>query len=176
VANYPSDAGYAWWLMERFWALLAEAATERGGRAFVATPQIRSVSAILQQAPLSLVELRVPTGWRRPPLEVLRFLRENQVRTVYLTDRDYWSPMYFWFRACGVKSIVLHDHVPGERPDPGAWKLALKKARFLLPAGRADLYVGVSQFVRDRFIRVAGIPPNLCAYVRNGLSTQDPEK
>jgi glycosyltransferase involved in cell wall biosynthesis len=157
--------------MERFWASLAEMAAERGGEAIVATPELRSVSEILRNAPLYHTELRIPTGWKLPDREVLSLLTKNRVRTVYLTDRKYWSPMYLWFRACGVRSIILHDHVPGERPKPAPLRLGFKRARWLLPWGGANLYIGVSEFVRDRFIEVGGVPPRLCTFVRNGVST-----
>lgn len=169
VGNYDSDVGYAWWLMEHFWVELARLAEERGQRAFVAFPRLGEISPLLQAAPITPVQLTVPTSPGRGMLELRAFLRQNDVRTVYLTDRAYWSPLYVLFRRWGVRSIIVHDHTPGERPAPPGWKLTAKRARHRLGVGSADLYVGVSRFVRDRSIRVAGLPPHRCAYVHNGL-------
>ena len=169
VANFPSDTGYAWWLMERFWASLAREADERGGRAMMAFPKIRDVSKTLRSAPLSLEEMDIATGLGGLKTETLRFIRRNRVRTLYLTDRPYWSPAYALFRACGVKSIILHDHIPGERPLPPPLKMIMKKARHVMTPAGADLYVGVSKFVCERFTRIAGVPSKACTYVHNGV-------
>lgn len=170
VANYESDVGYAWWLMENFWAQLARLARERGGRAFVAFPAVRGISPAIREADLIAVELSVPTSLGRGLLRVRRFIRENDVRTVYLTDRPYWSPVYALFRRWGVRSIILHDHMPGERTAPSPLKLRAKRMRHtLLRSGSADLYIGVSQFVADRFSAIAGIPAERCRTVLNGV-------
>ena len=169
VANFPSDAGYAWWLMERFWALLAQEAVGRGGRAVVAFPKILKVSDALRSAPLVLEEKDISTGLRGLDGDTLRFIRRNRVRTVYLTDRHYWSPAYALFRACGVKSIILHDHVPGERQAPGHLRLLIKRSRYRMKPAAANLYLGVSKFVRERFTQIGGVPSELCTYVHNGV-------
>ena len=171
VANYPSDVGYAWWLMEHFWAQLGRLANERGGRAFVGFPELRRVSTTLESAPLVPVELQVPTAFNLRAGSIRKFILENNVRTLYLTDREYWTPMYALFRLWGVRSIILHDHVPGERATPSRWKLTLKRMRHTPPLAlaSADLYVGVSRFVRDRFVQVAGVPEDRCTFVHNGL-------
>lgn len=169
VANFSTDAGYAWWLMERFWSVLAHLAVDRGGDAILASPRIRGLSNVLSSAPLTVLEETIPTGWGSPPRACLQFLRDHKVRTIYLTDRQYWSPAYAFFRACGVQSIIIHDHVPGERPKPPAWKLRMKKTAQLLQWCGADLYIGVSEFIYNRMIQIGGLPPRRCTFVRNGV-------
>jgi glycosyltransferase involved in cell wall biosynthesis len=136
----------------------------------VAFPKILEVSDALRSAPLVLKEKDIATGLRALDADTLRFIRRNRVRTVYLTDRHYWSPAYALFRACGVKSIILHDHVPGERPTPGHLRLWVKRSRYRMKPAAANLYLGVSKFVRDRFTRIGGVPSELCTYVYNGVS------
>lgn len=170
LANFSSEAGYAWWLMERFWALLANYVTSAGWRVIVAFPKIENVSETLRSAPLSVIELSFPTKDWLPKRDILNFIRRQAVTAVYLTDRSLWSPAYFWFRKFGVELIIVHDHIPGERPPVPKWKFYLKRTRFFFPGPRADLYIGVSKFVRDRFIRIGGVPPRLCTYVRNGVT------
>jgi hypothetical protein len=38
VANYPRETGYAWWLMERYWDEIADAAKACGWQSVVAYP------------------------------------------------------------------------------------------------------------------------------------------
>ena len=60
VSNYPSDTAYAWWLMEQFWAILAqELAHSSGGVAYLAYPAISTLSDRVQAAPLRPVALPV---------------------------------------------------------------------------------------------------------------------
>jgi glycosyltransferase involved in cell wall biosynthesis len=161
--------GYAWWLMENFWSELGEMAAEQGARTFVAFPEVREVSPTLRDAPVTPVELPVPTALRPGVPRVARFIVEHRVRTLYLTDRAYWSPAYALYRLLGVRSIILHDHMPGERTDPGRLRLALKRARHLIPGTGADLYLGVSRFVQRRFTAIAGVPAGRCDHVLNGV-------
>lgn len=44
VANWKSDVGYAWWLMENFWAEIAEFCKERDWRCHVCYPEVSSLS------------------------------------------------------------------------------------------------------------------------------------
>lgn len=169
VANYPSDTGYAWWLMEHLWTQIGRATEAHGGTAFVAFPQVSTLSPRLQRAPLQVVELRVPTELGGGLEAVRRFIRENRIRTVYFTDRPYWSPTYALFRSWGVRSVIIHDHVPGEPPRPPRSVLLAKRAIHSARVFSADLYIGVSQFVCDRFQQVGGLPAHLCACVRNGI-------
>ena len=38
VANYPPDVGYAWWLMENFWILIADVCSDKGLKCYLAYP------------------------------------------------------------------------------------------------------------------------------------------
>jgi glycosyltransferase involved in cell wall biosynthesis len=169
VANFPSNTGYAWWLMEEFWVAIGREAEAAGLGAVVAFPVMNGVSQRLRDSNLSVVELAVPTSMFRRLGDLRRFIRERAVRVVYFTDRPYWSPAYALLRLWGVRSIVLHDHVPGERPRPSWWKLGLKRMRHLVRPAGADLYIGVSDFVHRRFSEVGGVPARYCTFVHNGI-------
>lgn len=169
VANFPSNTGYAWWLMEEFWVAIGREAEEAGLSAVVAFPAVNGVSPRLRDSNLSVVELAVPTSMFRRLADLRRFIRERDVRVVYFTDRPYWSPVYALLRLWGVRSIVLHDHVPGERSPPASWKLRLKRMRHLVRPAGADLYIGVSAFVHRRFSEVGGVPAQYCTFVHNGV-------
>jgi glycosyltransferase involved in cell wall biosynthesis len=165
IANFASNVGYAWWLMENFWVELSELARERGGRAIVAFPKVVGLSDRIETSTLEVVELDFPGSLRR----LRGFIRRNDVRTVYLTDRYYASGLYPLLRSWGVKSIIVHDHVPGERPHPSPWKRTLKRLAHATGIPTADLYLAPSEFVRRRFVEVACLPPGRCVTVLNGI-------
>src|SRR5690606_8656685 len=98
VANWDSDVGYAWWLMESFWAKLAEryAPTQR---ILLAYPKINTIPTSIAEAPLQTVEQ--PFGLSAAPKRILsdlRFLRANKVQCIYLSDRPTWSLRYLLYR------------------------------------------------------------------------------
>ena len=64
VANYDSDVGYAWWLMESFWAMLAEHFVGRFDT-WLAYPSVSTVPALIASAPLTTVTVNFTT---RSPL------------------------------------------------------------------------------------------------------------
>ena len=165
VANFESSTGYAWWLMEDFWGELAKLAGERGGRAIVAYPRISELSDRIKASALEVVELDFPGSLGR----LRGFIRRNHVRTVYLTDRYYASGLYPLLRSWGVKSIIVHDHAPGERPRPSPWKGALKRLGHATGIPTADLYIAPSEFVHRRFVEVACLPAERCVTVLNGI-------
>ncbi|MEQ8535176.1 MAG: hypothetical protein RIB86_25190, partial [Imperialibacter sp.] len=60
VSNYPSDVGYAWWLMEHFWALLASHYERQGSKAFLAYPSIRELPPTIRHSNLHPIEMTIP--------------------------------------------------------------------------------------------------------------------
>ena len=56
VANWNSDVGYAWWLMESYWVLLAQV-YHRDHRVILTFRAITSLSEKIARAPLEPVAL-----------------------------------------------------------------------------------------------------------------------
>jgi hypothetical protein len=112
VANYPSDVGYAWWLMESFWAKLAEHYS--GFNQVILTyPKIERLPEIIHKAPMKCVEFDFSEMSFSRIYEQCRFLRRNRVRAIYFTDKPTFHWLYGIYRFCGVKLIIVHDHTPG---------------------------------------------------------------
>lgn len=159
VGSSSSDTGYAWHLMERFWAAIA---AQYPGRVYVSFKNLRSIPQALAGA--QCVELDYSDD-----SALLSFIRRHRIRHLYLTDQRYCSLKYARLRRAGVKSIVIHDHTPGDRTRPhGLKKLVRLPAARLKPFG-ADAYIAVSDFVRDRFRNVGLIPERRCFVARNGI-------
>lgn len=169
VSNYPSDTGYAWWLMEHFWKTLAVQFCKVGYEAYLAFPRLTVLSPTMQSAPIVPTELRLPWHTIKQATSVRRFIREKEIKVIYFTDQLYCRIQYFLLRLDGVKYIIIHDHTPGDRPPVSGVKGSLKALRNMLPLITADLILCVSDLMRQRDIRNLRIPASRCAVVQNGI-------
>jgi glycosyltransferase involved in cell wall biosynthesis len=169
VSNYPSDTGYAWWLMEHFWLTLAELFARRGGRAYVAYPRITTLSPAVQCSSLQAVELTLPWTNREQMHEARQFIDDHDIGFVYLTDRPFHHPQYLALRRFGVRFLTVHDHTPGDRPPSVGVRGALKAMRNRLPWINADRVFAVSELMRERALTNARIPAGRCVTVLNGI-------
>lgn len=169
VSHFPSDTAYAWWLMEHFWKTIAELAEQDGSKAFLAFPEINSVSKTILDAPLAAVTLSLPRARRWPSAKVRAFLADNEIRTIYFTDSPYLSTQYLAFRILGVAEIIVHDHTAGDRPPVTGLAGVLKAIKNRLPAITADKIFCVSPHMRNRSLRNARIPERRIHVVQNGI-------
>lgn len=168
VSNYPSDVGYAWWLMEHFWVLLAEHFKARGAKAFLAYPSINELPDTIKDSCITPVELEIK-GSGALPSELKTFIRTNNIQHLYLTDRPWFNPQYAALRRAGVENIVVHDHTPGDRPVIGGLKGLIKTIRHRLPLVCADSQLCVSPLMRQRSISNGRLPGQRCHVVQNGI-------
>ncbi len=168
VANWDSDVGYAWWLMESFWALLA-ATYGHSHRVFLAYPSISRVPPVIDAAPIELIlaDWAHQGGLSMAARQAL--IADYRIEVMYFSDRPTLSAQYFHYKRWGVKTIITHDHSPGLRTRPSPLKQALKTALHRLPGLSADGCFGASDFVRSRLIEVNGVPPSRAFSVPNGL-------
>ena len=169
VSNYPSDVGYAWWLMEHFWTLIAEYFEAQGGKAFLAYPSITELPERIRKSSIIAVEMKVYGAGGTCRKSTQDFIKAHGIRHVYLTDRPWFNAEYAFLRRAGVKNIVVHDHTPGDRPPIVGWKGALKAIRNRIPLVCADSQLCVSKLMRERSIRNGRIPSRHCHVVQNGI-------
>lgn len=174
VANYSKGTGYAWWLMECFWNEIAKAAGAVGWRAAVAYPW-DSTQGINQENSITLdrLEAFLSIGSWRDVLDVYLLIRRCHIRSIYLTDRPLRSWKYVCLKMAGVRSIVVHDHTPGDRPAVTGFKGFAKRVLNSTPWLTADLCVSVSPLMRQRHLSNARIPPSRCVTVTNGINIHD---
>ncbi|HEX8904118.1 MAG TPA: glycosyltransferase family 4 protein, partial [Longimicrobiaceae bacterium] len=169
VANYPSNTGFAWDFIESLYARVAERLAPRGVRTLVAYPELRGAPRPLEGSVAEAVELPFDLSDRRRRREVLRFVRHQNVRAVYLTDQPAFSPWYPLLRLAGVRHLVMHDHTSGARTAPRGVRRAAKWLYARFPGVSADVVVGVSEYVAERTRRVGLISPSRVVRVWNGL-------
>jgi glycosyltransferase involved in cell wall biosynthesis len=168
VANYHSGVGYAWWLMESFWAKLAEHYNEQF-KVILAYPSITAIPAVIYQAPLDAVQQDFSRVNFFAVLGQCRFLLRHRVYVIYFSDKPTWHWRYLLYRLCGVCLIIVHDHTPGMRTPARGIKGFLKRLLHRLPGVSADEAIGATEFVRQRLISVSGMPPARCHAAPNGL-------
>lgn len=168
VSNYPSDVGYAWWLMEHFWIQLAAHFEKKGKRAYLAYPEINALPDAIEKSGITVVAMDVP-GNSPADRELLRkFIAAHGITDVYLTDRPWFSPAYLYLRKYGVRNIVVHDHTPGDRPPVNGLKGFTKAICHRLPWICANTQFSVSELMKQRSITNARIPEERCIPVQNG--------
>ncbi|WP_026971974.1 glycosyltransferase family 4 protein [Aliagarivorans marinus] len=168
VANWDSDVGYAWWLIEGFWAKIAEHLGQRY-QIYLAYPSISKVPSVIQAAPIELVEYNCKDFSPRNISSHLSWLRKHRIEVIYFTDRPFISPYYPLFRMAGVKHIISHDHTPGERSPSRGWKKLVKILLARSPAS-VDLAMVTTDYLRQRAMATACIPEHKCKVAANGIA------
>lgn len=170
IANYPKGVGYAWWLMERFWGEAALSAKLAGWHAVVVYPGAEGHAA---DCSIGLLESFLSGGELREIRMLARLVRQRNIKSIYLTDRPYLSWKYLLLRLCGVRSIVVHDHTPGDRPRVGGLKGMVKLLVNSLPWMTANLSVAVSPLMRKRQLENGRLPARKVALVTNGIIVRE---
>lgn len=169
VANYASDVGYSWHLMEGFWAAIANKFAAENRKVYLVFPEINEISSILKDAPLEICELDFSLVTGANDSLVKKFVQSHQIGYIYLTAYPYYHLKYMILKAWGVKKMVHHDHSPGERPRVEGIERIAKKFILAIPGITCDLYIGVSKFVKDRLVSNTCLPLSKCKYTLNGI-------
>jgi glycosyltransferase involved in cell wall biosynthesis len=161
VGNWESDVGYAWWLMERFWEAIA---LRYPGRVTVSYSKLRNIPERLSRAGIEFVEHDFNVS---KPLS--SFVKKHDIGHIYLTDKPYYCSAYAQLRSAGVKSIIVHDHSPGDRSAASGMKRIVKAVLARVPLQAADAYIAVSDMVMRRFAETACLPARKCHLAANGI-------
>ncbi len=169
VANFPANTGFAWNFIESLYAGVAGRLAPDGVRTLVCYPEIREPPESLKTSPAGAIEHDFQLDSLSGIRAALRLIREENVRTLYLTDRPAWSPVYPLLRGAGVSRIVVHDHTSGRRTIPTGLKRPLKIASRRIPGTIADVTVAVSEYVGRRKREVDLLPPASIRVVPNSV-------
>jgi len=155
--------------MEHYWVLLATHLAQQGRRALLAYPSQGEIPSAIRDAPIHVVWLdygdRSAAGWR----SLSETVRREGVTSLYLTDRAYARLRYAGMRHAGVRTIAVHDHTPGDRPPVSGLKGCIKSEILKVPLWSADIFIAVSEFVRQRMIENARAPAERTVVVPNGV-------
>jgi glycosyltransferase involved in cell wall biosynthesis len=171
VANFAAGTGYAWDMIESYFAGLGRSLAARGLACHACYPDLpEGTPAALADSPVAALRFDYSrTAGLDGMLEFMRLLRRHQIRALYLTDRGSFSPRYVLFRLAGVRHIIVHDHTSGARTRPRGAKRLLKRLLNRTPWLSADLCLGVSDYVHRRLTEINGVPPRKARRLYNGL-------
>jgi glycosyltransferase involved in cell wall biosynthesis len=175
VANYESDVGYAWWLIENFWSAIAKA-FHQDRKCYLIYPVIHQIPNIIENAPIEIIKHNYADRSIKNLREFSSIIRSKNIGIVYLTDKPYYDWIYLVLRGFGVKKIFNHDHMPGEREELSFLKRTIKKTIHSFKIFSCDYYIGVSKFVMNRLVGVACAPVAKCTYILNGIKLFDNTK
>ncbi|MEQ9400303.1 MAG: glycosyltransferase family 4 protein [Longimicrobiales bacterium] len=174
MANFESDVGYAWWMMERFWIQVAETCARQGTRCYVAYPRINTVPDAVAASPLEPLALDMFDRTAAGRARIVAALEEHAIGAVYFTDQAFRDPFYGSLRRHGVDAVVNHDHTPGDRPPSRGLRGLLSALSNRLPGITCDLWVAISPLIRQRALTASRIPAVRCVVVQNGIDRDTP--
>lgn len=168
VANWDSNVGYAWWLMESYWIKIAENLHLSNG-IHLCYPTISAIPPAIEKAPLSVHEIDFTRTDIVSIKSQYRFIRQHSIDCIYLSDQPTFSFRYLLFRIAGVRTIITHDHTPGVRHPAKGFKRLLKLLRSRTPFATVDAIFTATKFVKDRAIQVTCFPANKTHAIPNGI-------
>ncbi|WP_026957801.1 glycosyltransferase family 4 protein [Aliagarivorans taiwanensis] len=174
VANWDSDVGYAWWLIEGFWASIAKQYATRY-QVYLAFPSISKLPKVIAEAPITCIEQDFHRDGDSSVLEQLRFIRQHRIQAIYFTDQAFVSLRYPLYRLAGVCRIINHDHTPGERCSARGLKRVIKSLRVATPGMAVDIAIATTDYIRQRTINTDCMPPAKCFVASNGIAQHAPD-
>jgi len=169
VANYGPDVGYAWWLMERFWVEVASRCRRSGSECFLAYPEEGPVPDVIAEAGITPLFLEVPSGRLLSAARAARLIRKLGIGTLYFSDRRFRDPSYLVYRMGGVRSILNHDHTPGDRPEIRGVRRWAKAFLNSFGSITCDAWIAISPLMKTRAEGNGVIPSSRCTVVQNGI-------
>jgi glycosyltransferase involved in cell wall biosynthesis len=170
VANFPANTGYAWDFIEGLYAEIANHFQEKAVETFVAYPAILDAPRTLRSSAAKAVCLDISLRSIHSIYSAARFVRRNDVRVVYFSDRPAWNPLYVVLRVAGVRKIIVHDHTSGRRTVPKGLKRTIKWLLVRFPGFLADTVIAVSDYVAHRQVNVGLVPSTRVFRVWHGVS------
>jgi len=174
VANWDSNVGYAWWLMEGFWATIAKEFNEVF-TCRIAYPSISVIPDTIAAVPITVDHIDMVKCDVRSVIAQCGYLTKHRIKVIYFTDQASRHWRYLAFRLCGVRTIIVHDHTPGVRTTPVAPKRWVKWLLQRIPFYTADALFAVSEYIRHRHIEVLCAPAKRCHVVQNGIPEVSPK-
>lgn len=173
VGNFDSNTGYAWKLMERLWCELSDFFKAKNYQTYVVFPTVSEVPECLPNHDCIVEQVDFTSKTLGSTVRQARYIRNNAIKIIYLTDQATYSLRYLVFRLCGVRKIIVHDHTPGVRTRPGSLKRLLKAIPNRLPLISCSACFAVSPYVRQRLIDVNCVPRSKVHCVTNGIEVKD---
>ena len=169
VANWESNVGYAWWLMENFWVAISNHFEKQGKTSYLIYPKITQIPATITASGIKVTECNFHDHSLANLNTLRKLIKAHDIKYVYLSDAPSYSLSYLLLRMWDIKKIVIHEHTPGERTPATSWRKLTKSLIQRIPLYTADHFVAVTPYVHNRFIEVNCIPETKCSIAPNGI-------
>lgn len=169
VANYAPDEGFSWWLMENFWRETAQISSRMGLRSKLAYPKRGHSMEAGSDTATDIVYLPFPGKNLDDLIVAMRYVRKNNVRFVYFSDRNVTDWRYLPLRLAGVRLIVNHSHTGGEVADPPLFRGVARWLWRRLPWINCDQLLCVSPMMQERAVRTIRFPAARVECIQNGV-------
>ncbi|QPG06394.1 glycosyltransferase family 4 protein [Salinimonas marina] len=173
VANWKSDVGYAWWLMESYWVKISELYADKY-TTLLAYPEINAVPEAIENSDIHYFQHSFRASSVGDIRRNMALIKKHNIKVLYLSDYGVSAPDYALYRTAGVEKIIVHDHTPGLRTKASGIKKLLKKVKANLPLMRADAAFGATGFVTRRLTDTACFDASRCYTVQNGILPFNP--
>jgi glycosyltransferase involved in cell wall biosynthesis len=166
VAHFSPNVGYAWNTISEYFLALGNMFLQSGSRAIICYPTMEGIPAKFRSTGIEVIGCDF---YNQTMMESHAFIRRNRIGYLYLTDRPVFSFKYLGYRLAGIRWIVVHDRTSGERDAPGFFKRHIKGIINRYPLLSADVGIAISEFVRQRLIRVSRLPEKRTLKIWNGV-------
>ncbi|KZZ09849.1 hypothetical protein A3750_08485 [Oleiphilus sp. HI0079] len=167
VANWDSNVGFAWWLMESFWRAISQK-YEPSFQSYLAYPSISTVPQAIETAPIECHTINFTLSSPSSLFRQLSFIRQHHIKTMYFSDQKVTHWRYAVFKLFGVKHIIVHDHTPGERSKSSGLK-GFAKSIVNNSILSATALFATSDYVKTRLIETYRAAPSKCYSIPNGI-------
>jgi glycosyltransferase involved in cell wall biosynthesis len=163
---YAPGFGMAWNYIERLTRDLSRSLGARGSRCTIAHP-----TASGEAGADAGVHRVARMFYRTSPGQTVAnalWLRKTGVTHLYFAEHTAFDWRFAVYRALAGVRIIVHYHHGGgrDRPYTGVTR-ALRRVRAAVLPILADRAICVSEFIRNRIVTVALVPPQRCVTIRN---------
>ncbi len=165
------SAPRTWGTREEFHFRISQALTRQGGRSVLTYAQALpdAVASRLRESGATVETLTYNLGHHQYFQKLGALIRRHSIDLAHIRFFDYFSAIPWMARLHGVKRIVFTESNGGESRSTG-WKQAAIRARTAVACGPIMRCIAISDFIRQRLIRV-GIPGENVEVIYNGVDT-----
>ncbi|MBZ5561105.1 MAG: glycosyltransferase family 4 protein [Acidobacteriia bacterium] len=171
ITPFKSTRGYAWDLLGKLNAAMADHLATHGIPTLVAYPEMPAPPPALAGSAARAIQLDGRLETAESVRATSGLIQRENVKVICSIANPAWSWSYLRLRRAGVRCIIVYDHNSGEYTRPRGLRRLAKWLLVRVPGVVADVVVAVSEFVARRQIEAGLIPPHRVVTIRNGLPT-----
>lgn len=173
ISNYSNTTGYAWSNIYNLFDFIASDFSKDNITTHVSFAQIAPPVNRFEHVTGDFLQYNPYDSDARESLKLLRYVLQNNIKYIYLTDQPLFRPLYLVLRLCGVRTIICHSRVSVPNPYPATKETGFKGlAKFFqkrIPGFTVDKVYAVSSFVGNRIALKSRFPKRKIEVILNGI-------